>query len=171
MPISDELKRIYVTAPIDDYYIETLALEHPLFPDTGQGAGVRYITNNRDGWTGDLETGGTATYTYLPFASIPPNGAEQAALTLQVQIDNTSRELMDELELLSTSPTDPIFITYRVYLQSDTAVQNDPPLRLEILSVVAKLTSIAFTAGMTNLRSRPFPAMLYTTSLYPGLER
>ena len=168
MPISDELKRIYVTAPVDEYYIETLELSHPLFSD----GGVRYISNQRDGWTGDLETGGTVFFQYVPFSAIPPSGAENANLALTVVIDNTSKGLMDELELLSTQPTTPISLVYRVYLKSDPAtVQNVPPLKLDILSVTATNNTISFVASMANLRGRPFPKVLYTTALYPGLAR
>ena len=167
MPISDELKRIYVTAPNDDYYIETLSLYH-----VNLSGGVRYITNQEGGWSANLEDGTNVFYEYLPFVVVPPDMAEQAALSMKVGIDNTSRNLMDELELLSESPTDPITLKYRVYLESDdTTVQNNPPLILDIQSVTASQDSVSFNAGMTNLRSRPFPSILYSTELFPGLKR
>ena len=164
MPISDELKRIYTSAPTDDNYIETMELSHTLLT-------TQYLTNRFGGWTGDLETGGTANYIYLPFAVIPPRASEDAALSLSVAIDNVSRELMDELETLSTNPTDPITMIYRVYLESDTAVQNDPPLTLDITSVQVNNYTVSFSAGTTNLRNLPFPRELYTTKRFPGLLR
>lgn len=167
MPISDELKRIYVTAPNDDYYIETLSLYH-----VNLSGGVRYITNQAGGWSADLEDGERVFYEFLPFVVVPPDMAEQAALSMKVAIDNTSRSLMDELESLAESPTDAIILKYRVYLASDdTIVQNDPPLILDIQSVTASADSVSFNAGMTNLRSRPFPGILYSTELFPGLKR
>ena len=79
---------------------------------------------------------------------------------------------MDELELLSESPTDPITLKYRVYLESDdTTVQNDPPLILDIQSVTASSDSVSINAGMTNHRSRHLPSILYSTELFPGLKR
>ena len=168
MPISDELKTVYSTAPNKRYYIETLALEHP-----GFSGGVRYVTTLVGGFTGKLEDGVTEVfYEYLPFAAIPPSAADDASINLQVAIDNTSSELMDELESLSNAPMVPIIITYRVYLDGDPdTVQNDPPLRLDILSVVASQSTIAFTAGLTNLRGLPFPSQIYSTELFPGLAR
>lgn len=167
MPLSDELKAVYVTAPYDEYYIETLTLEHPLFP-----GGVRYITNHLDGWSADLEDTTSVFFQYLPFAAVPPSRAEQAAVELKVGIDNTTGDLMDELERLAEQPTDPIRITYRIYLESDsTTVQNDPPLVLEVLSVSATAQAITFTAGLVNLRNKPFPSVLYSTELFPGLVR
>jgi hypothetical protein len=167
MPISDELKAIYVTAPVDDIYIETLTLSHPEITGT-----VRYITNNRDGWPAKLENGDDVLYTYTPFGVVPPDKAEQANLSLKVAIDNTSRNLMDELEALATQPTEPIAVIYRVYLLSDpNTVQNDPPLTLEVLSVTATEQAISFNAGITNLRSKPFPSELYSPEKFPGLVR
>jgi hypothetical protein len=79
---------------------------------------------------------------------------------------------MENLELLAKTPTEPIVIFYRVYLSDDsTVVQNDPPLQLDIMTVTATNHLISFNAGMTNLRTRPFPATLYTTVMYPGLAR
>jgi hypothetical protein len=168
MPISDELKAVYATAPVDRYYVETLELRHPGLP-----TGARFITNQKDGWTGTLEDTITIeTFEYVPFAVIPPKSAEDSALSLQVAIDNASRSLMENLELLAKTPTEPIVIFYRVYLSDDsTVVQNDPPLQLDIMTVTATNHLISFNAGMTNLRTRPFPATLYTTVMYPGLAR
>jgi len=167
MPLSNELKAVYCTAPFNEYLIETMALEHPLFP-----GGIRYLTSRLGGWDADLEDGSSVYFEYLPFISVPPSRAEQAGVELKVAIDNTNRALMEELELLSQQPTDPIKITYRVYLESDsTTVQNDPPLVLEILSAEASAQAITFTAGLLNLRGKPFPAVLYSPEKFPGLVR
>lgn len=167
MTISAELKRIYATAPTDDYYVETLELRHPNFP-----GGSVFITSQLNGFAGLLEDDTPVVYSYLPFVAIPPNSEEEGNLTLQVAIDNADRRLMEQLENLAEAPTDPVSIIYRVYLVSDPdTVQNDPPLKLDILSITATQNTLAFNAGLSNLRKRPFPAQLYTTELYPGLER
>ena len=167
MTISPELKRVYATAPDDDYYVETLQLDHPNF--TG---GSIYITNQREGWTANVETGPIVAYQFVPFKAIPPKSGEENNITLDVALDNASRSLMDELETLATSPTDPITVTYRVYLASDTTtVQNNPPLKLDIMNVTATPLLISFSAGIVNLRGRPFPRFLYTLDYYPALRR
>jgi len=167
MPISDELKRVYASAPDDDYYIETLELRH-----SGLTNGARFVTNQQDGLTGQLEDGSPVVYEFAPFSAIPPRSEEENNLTLQVAIDNASRSLMEELEAMAELPTEPIVVYYRVYLASDpNTVQNDPPLKLDIMNVNATQSVISFNAGITNLRQRPFPSMLYTTALYPGLAR
>lgn len=167
MAISDELKRVYASAPIDDFYVETLSLEHPTFAN-----GVRYLTNQNGGWVGSLETGGQAAYDYVPFVSLPPASQDQAAITLNIVIDNASRELMYELENMAQTPSQPITVVYRVYLNSSpTTLQNDPPTRLWVANVVADQRTVSFAASTTNLRNTPFPSKLYTTELFTGLKR
>lgn len=168
MTISAELAAIYTSAPVDRHYIETLSLEHPGFP-----VGVRYLTNERDGWTGTLEDGSTIVpFEYVPFTVIPPRSAAEGHIQLQVAIDNVSRELIDNLETLSETPTEPIVLTYRVYHSDDTTVvQNDPPMVLDIQSVTATNHLVSFNAGLTNIRDRPFPSVLYTVEQFPGLNR
>ncbi len=167
MPISDDLKAVYASAQTYRHYVECLSLQHPGF--TG---GQRHITNQVGGWVGNVETGELTTFDFVPFAAIPPKEEEQAALTLQVSIDNVSRVFMDELENISSRPELPVVIIYRVYLSDDpTTVQNAPPLRLDIAAVVVTQETISFAASLANLRRLPFPKQLYTTELFPGLLR
>jgi hypothetical protein len=167
MPISDDLKKIYVTAPVDDYYVECLTIHHQTMQFE-----TAHITNQVGGFTGTLENGDVVAFRYLPFVVIPPRSAEDAALSLQVAIDNSSRELMESLETISQTPTSPVEMSYRVYLASDpTTLQNNPPLDLDITAVTTTKSLVTFSAGMTNLRTRPFPSVLYTTTQFPGLLR
>jgi len=167
MPISESLKFIYASAPVTDTYVETLELRHSQFAD-----GSIYITNQLAGWTGKLENGSAIYFQFLPFAVVPPQSADEGNFTLQVAIDNASKTLMEQLELLAERPTESIELYYRIYLASDVnTVQNDPPLKLSIESVTATQSVVAFSAGLANLRKLPFPSMVYDTALYPGLSR
>jgi hypothetical protein len=167
LTISAELAAVYTSAPVVRYYVETLSLEHPGL------AATRFLTNQRDGWTGTLEDTVTIeTFEYLPFSVVPPRAEGEGNVTLQVAIDNSSREIMADLETLALTPTDPIIVTYRVYLSDEsTVVQNDPPMVLDIQSVTATQKVVGFNAGLTNLRTRPFPSTLYTVAKFPGLDR
>ena len=168
MPISNELAAVYGSAQTYRHYVECLSLHH-----SGFNFGVHHITNQVGGWTGDLETGETGVeFNFVPFVAIPPKEEEQAALNLQVAIDNVARVLMDELENVASRPDIPIVIYYRVYLSDDpTTVQNSPPLKLDVAAVTATQDAITFTASQANLRRLPFPKQLYTTELFPGLAR
>ena len=171
MAISEELKAIYATAPIDRYYVETMTLKHPIFIDGDNHRGEFFMTNQRDGFTGTLEDGRQVAFEPVPFTAIPPNAEEQSDVQLQVGIDNASRQLMEYVEKLGSTPNVPILVVYRVFLSDDLTVQNDPPLKLDIISVRATQQLISFTAGNSNQRDKPFPSQLYTTELYPGLAR
>ncbi len=172
MAISDELKVVYATAPVNRWYVETLTLNHPIFKVGTNHNGDFYMTNQRDGFTATLETGRTVDFAPVPFTAVPPKAEEQSDVQLQVGIDNASRTLMEYVERLGQTPNVPIIATYRVYLSDDyTAPQNDPPLVLDIITFKATQQFISFTAANSNQRNKPFPAMLYTTDLYPGLSR
>ena len=173
MAISEELKKIYATAPVASYYIETLSLAHPIFPN-----GIRYLTNHSGspdtelaGYVGNLEGGGQAAFEFVPFVVIPPSAEDEAALTLKVGLDNSSRVLMEELETMAQTPSQPIEVVYRIYINNSAALQNDPPLKLWVSSVIATQDSVSFSATTTNLRDLPFPRQLYNTDLFPGLYR
>ena len=56
-------------------------------------------------------------------------------------------------------------------VQPSPTLQNNPPLRLWVSSVLATQDAVSFSATTSNLRDLPFPRQLYTTGLYPGLER
>lgn len=165
MTISNALKRIYATAPDDAYYIETLQLSHPGFP-----GGVRYITNERDGWQGRDEQSVMQTFEFVPFSAIPPRSEEENNSTLQVAIDNASRALADNLEAIAGLPTAPVLLTYRIYIDPDQDTIHYT-LNLDILAVVETQQLVTFSASLDNLRAKPFPAFLYLTSMYPGLAR
>ena len=168
MPVSPELARIYASAPSDDYYVETMELRHPGF--LGE---VRYITNESGGFTGTLEDEVTEVYFEpVPFAVVPPSSGEESVARMQVVIDNVGKVLVDELEELSERPTEPIRLTFRIYLKSDPAtVQNDPVLKLDVLGVVMTNDAVTFEAGLINIRSLPFPSVLYDVDMFPGLNR
>ena len=172
MAISEGLKEIYATAPVDRFYIETLTLTHPIFIEGDNRTGEFFMTNQRDGFTATLEDSRSVEFAPVPFTAIPPNSQEQSDIQLQVGIDNSSRELMSQLERLGRTPNVPIIVTYRVYLSDDySEPQNLPPLILDIISVKATQQFVSFTAGNSNQRDKPFPSQLYTTELYPGLAR
>lgn len=167
MSISEELKRVYASAPDNVYYIETLSIAH-----SGITGGAVYITNKLGGFTGQLEDTTPVNYIYAPFNAIPPQSAEENNINLQVSIANAGSDLIKELESMSANPVEPIIVTYRVYLSSDlNTVQNDPPLVLEVLTVSVTDLLINFSAGLANLRRRKFPSVVYTIDKYPGLAR
>lgn len=166
MTIKPELQYVYASAPVTDAHVETLELRHSGFTN-----GAIYITNQLAGWAAKLKNGSDVWFEFLPFGAVPPKSAHEGNFTLQVAIDNASRALMDQLEVLALKPTEPIIVVYRIYLASDPATVQNVPLKLSIESVAASQSVLAFNAGKGNLRKQPFPSMQYDTDLYPGLAR
>ena len=79
---------------------------------------------------------------------------------------------MEQLEHVAKHPYIPIETTYRVYLSDDpTQVQNNPPLKLYVLSVTASNEAVTFNAGLVNIRKIPFPRVVYNIEQFAGLKR
>ena len=174
MPISDDLKRVYSSAPTDKHYIETLELQHPIFREatTINPSSSLYLVNQVTPWDAALESGQTVTFTPAPFVVIPPNSQESSAIQLQCALDNSDRSVMDNLEHLANFPNIPIVVYYRVYLSDDaTGPAKDPPLKLYVLTVTATDSTITFNAGLSNLRLKPFPSRTYNIQEFAGLAR
>lgn len=163
--ITEALKRIYSGSNVNRS-LEALEFRHPNWPDP-----VRLV-NDVVGWTFTLETGVLADFIAMPFDVKLPDKNTAGAEDLQVALCNIGREMMDLLELASSSPEDSITCLFRVFLDiPNSAPQINPPLRLQITSVAATLNSITATATRFDVLNRPFPTTLYTLDSFPGLRR
>lgn len=166
MPISAALKRIYASAPTDQRYIETLSFAHSQFTKT------HYLCNDLDEWTFLLESGAPQAFQRLPFQILLPNNDRNGSQDLQIAISNVTRDLMYELELANEVPTEPIVVTYRVYLnQLNTEPQNTPVLEMTVTEVNAKADVISAVAKRANILNKPFPSVVYRIDTFPGLDR
>ena len=166
MPISQELKRVYASAPLDTKYVETLEISHSQFAQTF------FITNDVQAWRFALEDGTLRTFLAVPFLVVPPTQDGKGQQDLQLTIDNIGREAMDAVEAASLLPSEPIGVVYRVYLdRQDSAPQLEPPLRLTLSNIAVGLTSLAGTATRADTLNRLFPFEIYRTDTYPGLDR
>ena len=166
MPITAELKRVYASAPVDTRYVETLALWHSTWDR------VHYITNDVQAWIFALENGALVEFRVIPFLVVLPTQDGKGQQDLAITIENIGREIMDYIELASTRPSEPIAVTYRVYLdRPNSAPQNDPPLALTVSSLVVGLDAITGTATRADTLNRQFPSVLYRLDTYPGLDR
>jgi hypothetical protein len=168
--ITNELKRVYASAPFDRRFVETLQLTHPLFPST-------YLLNN-DGqaWQFLLNAGdppnAAVTFLPVPFKLVLPTQDGKGQQDLQMVLDNVGREAMDAIEAAAANPTINIALTYRVYLDIPlTPPQSTPPLELALQSVVITVDSIVGTATRADVLNKPFPSELYRVDLFPGLNR
>jgi hypothetical protein len=66
--------------------------------------------------------------------------------------------------------TDPIEVTYRIYLDSDHSTpQNIPPLRLFLTDARVDLFSVSMRATFADVVNRPYPNAYYTREKFPSL--
>lgn len=166
MPISNELKRIYASAPSDRRYIETLSIAHSAFPATF------YINNAQAVWRFMLEDARLVDFNPVPFQLVWPTVDSKGHQDLQLVIDNVGRDAMDAIEAAAASPQEPIEVTVRVYLNvADSPPQNAPPLKLSLSEIHVTKEAVTGTAMRADVLNRLFPSLLYRTDTYPGLDR
>lgn len=165
MPVSEELQRIYASAPAGETLLETLELAHPLFARTF------YVTNAPEPFTATLETGATVDFETLPFAARQPTSDGQGNQDLGLVIDNVDREILEQLELAIANPRERIAVTYRCFASGDLSAPGSDPIALSISEVSAGLTTVDATAGRADVLNRKFPAVLYEIGQFPGLDR
>lgn len=170
MTISQDLRRVYASAPFDRRYVETLELTHPLFPR------AYFLTNDAQAWQFLIRAGDTPfqaqDFMPVPFKVVQPASDGKGQQDLQLVIDNVGREAMDAIEAAAANPTINISVTFRVYLDIPlSAPQIDPPILLALQSVVITLDAISGTATRADVLNRPFPTELYRVDLFPGLNR
>jgi hypothetical protein len=165
MVVSRQLARVYASAPVDDDYIETMELAHPLFSQT------HYIVSQPDPVAATLEDGSAATFLPLPFSVQLPQQDGSGQQDLQIVIDNVDQVIIDELERAAGDPTTKVSATYRVFTRSDLTAPAFVLPALAMAQVIATESQVTGTASRTDVLNRPFPSILYTIALYPGLDR
>lgn len=166
MPISEELKRIYSSAPSDLIYINSLTFIHPAFDQAW------YIIDHVHSMRFRLEDDSYQTFIPVPFEFKLPPSNTQGNQDLSFSLCNIGREMMDQVEAAIQIPETPIACFYRVFLnQADTYPQNDPPLELTISQVNFTLSTMTASARRFDMLNFPFPTVYYELDRFPGLRR
>ena len=165
MVISAELARVYASAPADDDVVETLELAHPNFTKTW------FLVREPYPFDATLETGAAVTFEALPFAVVLPAKSGEGQQDLGISIGNIDLVLIDELERANDDPTTKISATYRAYVSSDPSAPAFVLPALALSEIIASETVARGTATRTDVINRPFPSVLYTIQLFPGLDR
>ena len=166
MPISEELKRIYASAPSDVTYVDTLSFSHSQFTQLWS------ITNHVKPMRYFLESGRLERFINVPFEFSLPASNTQGNQDLSFAICNVGREIMDEVENEVSFPQEPIQVKYRVYTdKEDTYPETNPPLTLSVTQVSFSLQTITANARRFDMLNYPFPNLYYELKNFPGLRR
>jgi hypothetical protein len=163
MPISNALRRVYVSNPSDETYLETLEISHPAW--SSAYAFVAAPT----AFTGGTSHG-NVDYVPLPFSVTLPESSGEGVVSLQVTIVNAGLEMMNALELAAKQPGTPIRVTFRIYVDSDLTTPASDEIVMDA-SAVADDTTVSLNALPADMLNVQWPRVRYRAPLFPGLDR
>lgn len=167
--LSEALAEAYATAPADQVVLHTLELRHPAFT-----APIR-VVRDHVGIEARLEPTapeGAVVVDFVPYSFDfrPPEQTSSGLPQCVVEIDNVSREILEQLDA-AVMDGRPVTLIYRAFL--DDALldgpENDPPAVMTLSGVSATPLRIRATAGFPDLLNRRFPALEYDPEKFPGL--
>ena len=170
--LSAAIKEAYASAPVSDVIYHTLELWHPAFTQPIRVVRDRAALDARLETTAARDAGEIVTFVAFAFDILPPEQTAVGTPQCVIEIDNVSREIVEQLDLAVTQP-DPIVAIYRQYLSGDltSGPENDPPLELNLITVTADVFRVRATAGFPNLLNRKFPGLTYDLDTFPGLAQ
>ncbi len=152
MALTEELKRLYSSNPVDIRYYDTVELSHSLFSQTF------YMVKDTEEHTWDIDVGGVPTpvlFKPFPFNVVLPEvGGPQQDLSFVW--DNAGREAMPELEAASALITEPIKLVYRVYVDGFSESQIYP-IPLVLTDITADHKQLSAMATRPSLFKRKIP--------------
>jgi hypothetical protein len=163
MTLTPELIRVYASAPVDEFYYETLTLSHPLFSKPW------HITNYPKAFTAVDEKNNFVRYEPYPFEARLPSTGENGTQDIQFVISNVSRLPVDEIDRAAADPTTRVELVYRAYASTDLTKPGLFFDDLSISEITVTENTIVANASASDLLNRTFPNQLYTTVLFPGL--
>lgn len=175
MSFSEAITEAYASQGDDQPTVDTLEFHHSTFVDDyGQRTAARVAQGFQD-WNFKLEdsapinAGEYVVFRGVPFTFTKPQFGEDELPSCTFAISNVSRELTKYLEL-AIAKTEPIYMYYRPYLQSDpTGPQIDPVYVMTLTAAKVGVTQITGTATLSDVHNYPFPFQKYTPTRFPGL--
>lgn len=163
MSYTDELKELYSSNRSDLEGFDTLEISHSLFSKT------YYFVKDGVNHTWELED--TTEKEFISFAFeiiLPEAGSPQQDVAFS--FDNTSLEIMREVEAASANITEAIKLIYRVYIDGIAEPQSTA-IELSLTNIVADMKTISGVATRPDLFKGYFPAgnKAYFDTRFKGL--
>jgi hypothetical protein len=168
--LSLALKEAYASATPDIIYY-TLEFRHPLLPTP-----IRVVHDHNDlvatlESTAPANAGQEVTFIRYAFDVRKPEVSPNGVPTVDVTIDNVSRQIVAAIEYVMGS-SEPIRATFREYLASDlSGPANDPPLHLDVLSISVTVFQVSMKLGLLNLMNKQFPTLAYESETFTSLAQ
>lgn len=168
--ISAAIAEAYASAPIGQIIWETIELWHPSWTDP------LYVVRDGEALDARIEAGAArnagaiVTFTAYPFDLVPPDQSGATVPQATLEIDNTSREIGNQLDAAILAGH-PITVIWRTYLSGNEldGPEHLPPVKMELKSASVRSRRIRATAGFRDLLNAAFPATEYDVERFPGL--
>lgn len=178
MSYSDAYKEAMTNAESDEVGFDTIELRHPRFvDDNNQPMGLRFVIGQDDiqariEQSSLLNPGEVVTFHEIDCEVTQPSVEEGAAPSIQLKLQNTSRDIATAIENASQS-FDPIVVIYRPYLLTNLleGPEIEPPYEFELADVSMDNFIVSGTAVLGDVSNFPFPNKTYKPSVFPGLKR
>ncbi len=150
MALSQELKEIYSSNPVDIRAYDTVELSHSLFNET------HYLVRDAQNHRWQLEDLSYVDFLAFGFNIVLPEvGSTQQ--DLKFVFDSVAGMGVSELELAAQDITEPIKLKYRVYTDGYDTPQTTV-MTLVLTNIVAGTTTITATATRSDLFKRTIPS-------------
>ena len=163
MAITDNLRRIYSTAPANELFYEALMLSHPAWVEN-----IAIVTNTIVPITKNI---GPLQITFNPaaFRITMPRRNDGGLVDLNITFPLASRAMLELLQLAEQG-REPISVILTVY----TDYSDDPqitPIELQMDSIVMTDTEVSGNASRIDLINRAYPRRIVRPEEWPGLYR
>ncbi|WP_020699227.1 DUF1833 family protein [Reyranella massiliensis] len=173
--LKEAMAEAYAMAPTDEVLISTLELRHPAFLGEDGLPDSAWVTTDEADFEGTLEIdapvrpGQTVTFRSLAFRFLLAPIEPTARTELQIEIDNVSGLLMEQLDR-AQGDARKVQIAYRPYLASDPSEpQMIPPPTYDLSNVKMNPVTSRATARVDIEFDRAFPSRVYTAREFPWL--
>jgi hypothetical protein len=170
--LSAAIKEAYASAPNGWVVYDTLEIWNPAF-----SVPIRVVRDRTD-LTAKIEAGAPrdagamVTFTAYAFDLILPEQTTSAVPTATLEIDNTDRAIVAQIETASRSGQETTLL-WRQYLAQNLAVgpENSPVLSISMLTASATPFRVKGTAGFSDMLNRKFPFLEYDPEIFIGLTQ
>lgn len=163
MAISDELQRIYASAPENKIFFDALVLSHPNWAED-------YAIINHSAFDRVLNfEGQPLTFKASSFRLNLPKRDDQGLVELSLQFPNTGKVLIDPIEAAVGSGV-AITATVTVYTE-DSLDPAMTPIVLSLNQMTIDVNNVVAGATRIDLLNTAFPRKIARIDNYPGLYR
>lgn len=152
--LSSNARAALYAAQTAEVFLQLLTIEHDDLV-----APIRLVDN-----TEAIVSAGE-TFDPFPFRIVLPAETDTELPTVELVVDNVSRELLEEVRSIST----PFTVTLEIVLASDPDTVEAGPFLFESRSASYDVQTLRFELGAETFMTEPFPADIYTPTTYPGL--